>query len=93
MTENHSSSVAPPPATLRVGLFAGLAAAAGARWLDVAWEGGTAADLKTKVAAAVPAAAALVARSAVVSGTTYVADAALVATTADVAIIPPVSGG
>jgi molybdopterin converting factor small subunit len=84
------SSVTTP--TRKVGLFAGMAAAAGCREVEVAWPGGTAADLRAAVAAAVPAVAALVARSAVAVGTAYVADDEAVPDGA-VAIIPPVSGG
>lgn len=89
----------PPPATeadvgtLRVSLFAGLAALAGTRRLDIRWAGGTVAELKAAVAAAVPAAAALVARSAVAVGDSYVANDAPLAVGAEAALIPPVSGG
>jgi molybdopterin converting factor small subunit len=77
---------------LEVRLFAGMAAAAGARVVRVPWHGGTAAELRAAVAAARPELATLVARSAVAVGTAYVAeDAAL--PIGDVAIIPPVSGG
>ncbi|MFM7033708.1 MAG: MoaD/ThiS family protein [Planctomycetia bacterium] len=79
--------------TVRVSLFAGLAAAAGTRQLEIPWQGGTAADLRAAVAAAVPAAAALVVKSAVAIGNDYVADASGVAAGAEIAIIPPVSGG
>lgn len=91
MTTPSSSTAAPP--TLRVSLFAGLAAAAGSRYLDLPWQGGTAADVKAAVAAAVPAAAALLAHSAVAVGNRYVAIDAPIPAAADVAVIPPVSGG
>lgn len=81
------------PSTLRVKLFAGLAAAAGQRLLELPWQGGTAADLKAAVAAAVPAAAAVIARSAVAVDNRYVAAADPIPFSADVAVIPPVSGG
>lgn len=79
--------------TVRVSLFAGLAAAAGTRDVEIPWQGGTAADLRAAVAVAVPAAAALVEKSAVAVGNDYVADGSAVATGAEIAIIPPVSGG
>lgn len=83
----------PPRATVRVSLFAGLAAAAGTRHLELPWQGGTASALRAAVAAALPAAAALVAKSAIAVDDSYVADDAPVVAGADVAIIPPVSGG
>ena len=88
-----SSSSAAAPRTLRVSLFAGLAAAAGSRHVDLPWRGGTAADVKAAVAAAVPSAAALLANSAVAVGNRYVAVDTPIPATADVAVIPPVSGG
>lgn len=94
-------SQSPPPqshapsrhGTVRVSLFAGLAAAAGTRQVEIPWHGGTAADLRAAVAAAVPAAAALVEKSAVAIGNDYAADGSAVAAGAEIAIIPPVSGG
>jgi len=50
---------------VHVSLFAGMAEAAGRRSLDVAWRGGSVAELRRAVAEAVPAVALLVARSAV----------------------------
>jgi len=96
MSPSHHASAAPQPSappTLRVSLFAGMAALAGTREVDIPWRGGTAADLRAAVAAAVPALAGLVAKSAVAAGTAYVADEALVPEAVSVAIIPPVSGG
>jgi molybdopterin converting factor small subunit len=80
-------------ATVRVSLFAGLAALAGTRRLDIPWTGGTVAELKAAVVAVVPAAAALVTRSAVAVGNSYVADDAPLPVGAEAALIPPVSGG
>jgi molybdopterin converting factor small subunit len=93
MNQHGFESTMPTAARTRtVSLFAGMAAAAGCREVRVPWSGGTAADMRAAVAAAVPAAAALVARSAIAVGTAYVADHAPVPD-GDVAIIPPVSGG
>jgi molybdopterin converting factor small subunit len=78
---------------IRVGLFAGMAEAAGCRQLDVAWQGGTVADLRAAVALACPAVVPLLVRSAIAVDGRYAPDAALVAAGADVAVIPPVSGG
>ena len=91
----HDTS--PPSAAgaerLRVALFAGLAEAAGGRVVDLRWRGGTVADLRAAVAAAAPAAADLVGRSAVVVAGRHAADADPVPAGADVAVLPPVSGG
>jgi molybdopterin converting factor small subunit len=91
MTTPSSTASASP--TLRVSLFAGLAAAAGSRYLDLPWRGGMAADVKAAVAAALPAVATLVANSAVAVGNRYVAGDTPIPAAADVAVIPPVSGG
>lgn len=93
MTMDISPTTDAAAGSVRVSLFAGLAAVAGTRRIDLPWSGGTAADLKAAVAAAVPSAALLIARSAVAVGSTYVADHAPLAADAEVAIIPPVSGG
>ena len=87
---NDASS---PCGRLRVALFAGMAATAGRRWVEVPWQGGTVADLRGLLAAACPELAGLLARSAVAIGDRYAPDDEAVAATADVAIIPPVSGG
>jgi molybdopterin converting factor small subunit len=78
---------------LRISLFAGMAEAAGCRSIDVAWQGGTVGDLRAAVIAACPAAAALIALSAVAVGGRYAGDGEPVPLDAEVAIIPPVSGG
>ena len=82
-----------PEGSLRVSLFAGMALAVDHRSVDLTWSGGTAAALRSRLATEFPAAAALLARSAVAVGNAYVADDAPVPGGADVAIIPPVSGG
>ena len=81
------------PRSLTVALFAGLVDAAGARTLELDWPGGTVADLRRALAAACPALVPLLAQSAVAVAGCYVADDAPVAAGADVAILPPVSGG
>ena len=78
---------------LRVALFAGMADAAGTRQAEIRWRGGTVADLRAALEAAYPAIGTLLARSAVAIGNRYAADDADVPAAADVAIIPPVSGG
>lgn len=87
------TSGSPAAGLLRIRLFAGMAAATGLRSLELAWEGGTAAALRSRLAADFPTVAPLLARSAVAIGDAYVADHAVVPAGADVAIIPPVSGG
>lgn len=81
------------PAVLRVALFAGMAEAAGTRAAEIRWRGGDVAELRAALAAAYPAIEPLLKRSAVAIGNRYAADDAEVPATADVAIIPPVSGG
>lgn len=78
---------------LRVALFAGMADAAGTRQAEIRWRGGSVADLRAALETAYPAIGTLLARSAVAIGNRYAADDAAVPATADVAIIPPVSGG
>lgn len=85
-----STAAAPP---LRVAVFAGLAEAAGARVVEVPWAGGTVADLRAAFTARAPAAAALLSRSAVVVEGRHAGDRDAVPAGADVAILPPVSGG
>ena len=93
---------APPPpnsrtrsaaGTVRVELFAGMAATAGRRSLDLPWPGGSVADLRQAVATALPGVADLLARSAIALDDRYAADDVEVAETTTVAVIPPVSGG
>lgn len=88
-------SPTPYPAadTLRIRLFAGMAAATGRRSVELAWTEGTAAELRRRLAGELPAIAPLLARSAVAIGDAYVGDDTPVPSGADVAIIPPVSGG
>jgi len=79
---------------VRVALFAGMAEAAGCREAEIEWPGGTVADLKVALGRRWPAIAPLLARSAVAVGGRYAADDLVVGVgTADVAVIPPVSGG
>jgi molybdopterin converting factor small subunit len=83
----------PPPAALRIALFAGMAELAGRRELELPWTGGTVAELLAAVQAACPVIAPLAARSAVAIGDRYAAATDPVAAGDRVAIIPPVSGG
>jgi len=76
-----------------VHLFAGMAEAAGSRRLAIGWSGGTVGGLRAAIAAACPAIGPLLARSAIAVDGRYAADASAVPPTADVAVIPPVSGG
>ncbi|MFM8702575.1 MAG: MoaD/ThiS family protein [Planctomycetia bacterium] len=89
----HATAAAGPEALLHVRLFAGMAATAGRRSLALRWDGGNAALLRTRLAAELPALASLLARSAVAIGDAYVTDDTPVPANADVAVIPPVSGG
>ena len=83
----------PPSDRLHVALFAGMAAAAGTRSLELPWRGGTVADLRRLVGQSRPEIAALLGRSAVAVGDRYADDDSPVPPGADVAILPPVSGG
>lgn len=78
---------------LRLALFAGLAELAGTRSLEIPWSGGSVGELRQAIAAARPAVAGLLDRSAVAIGGRYADDDASVPAGADVAILPPVSGG
>jgi molybdopterin converting factor small subunit len=89
----HDDTTPAALATLGVALFAGMAAAAGRRRIDLPWTGGTAADVRRLVAEALPALAPLAARSGVAVADRYVTDDAPIAAGDDVALIPPVSGG
>lgn len=74
-------------------LFAGLAESVGHREVSLAWPGGTAAELRTQLQQHFPAAAPLLARSGIAVGERYCRDDETVPPDADVAVIPPVSGG
>lgn len=87
------ASTASSAEPLRVALFAGMAEAAGCRILEIDWPGGSVADLRRALVAARPAIAALLTRSAVAVDAAYAGDDAHVPRTAEVAVIPPVSGG
>lgn len=89
----HDSSSRCGAGRLRISLFAGLAELAGGRVVEIDWPGGTVADLVAAVAAARPAVAPLLARSAVAIDHRHAAADATVLPGADVAILPPVSGG
>lgn len=78
---------------VRLALFAGLAELAGTRSLEIPWSGGSVGDLRQAVAAARPAVAGLLERSAIAIGGRYADDDVPVSAGADVAILPPVSGG
>jgi molybdopterin converting factor small subunit len=78
---------------LVVTLFAGMAEIVGARHVEIEWHGGTVADLRRDMVATRPAIGPLLARSAVAVAGRYAADDRPIAAGADVAIIPPVSGG
>lgn len=79
--------------TVRVALFAGMAEEAGTRSVEVPWRGGTVRDLRQAVAAMFPAVELLLSKSAFAIGDRYAASDESVPMGADVAIIPPVSGG
>ncbi len=74
-------------------LFAGVAECVGQREVHLAWPGGTAAELRGQLQARYPAAALLLDRSAIAVGERYCRDEDRVPPEADVAVIPPVSGG
>jgi molybdopterin converting factor small subunit len=78
---------------LVVTLFAGMAEIVGARHVEIEWQGGTVADLRRDMVANRPAIGPLLARSAVAVAGRYAADDRPIAAGAEVAIIPPVSGG
>ena len=79
---------------VRVALFAGMAEAAGCREVEIEWPGGTVAELRAALGRERPAISPLLARSAVAIGGRYAPDDLIVAAeAADVAVIPPVSGG
>ncbi len=83
----------PSSMTLRVSLFAGMAEAAGRRTIEVPWHGGTVKDMRQAIIAILPGLEPWLARSAVALGDRYASADEPVPAGADVAIIPPVSGG
>ncbi|MFM7043141.1 MAG: MoaD/ThiS family protein [Planctomycetaceae bacterium] len=83
----------PRAGSLRILLFAGLVEPAGGRTLDIAWSGGTVADLRRSLAEARPGLEPLLSRSAIAVSGAVAAEETRVAAGADVAILPPVSGG
>ena len=78
---------------LTIMLFAGVAECVGQRKVELAWQGGTAAELRGQLRDRYPAAASLFDRSAIAVGERYCRDEDQVPPEADVAVIPPVSGG
>jgi molybdopterin converting factor small subunit len=79
--------------TVRVVMFAGLVEPAGGRALEIEWEGGSVADLRRQLVAMRPAMEQLLSRSAVAVNGACRADDADVPGGAEVAVLPPVSGG
>jgi molybdopterin converting factor small subunit len=80
--------------TLRVQLYARARDLAGASVLIVEVPvGGTVADLRRRLAAQVPALAGLLERSALAVDGDFAADARVLHELAEVALLPPVSGG
>ena len=80
--------------TLTVHLFAAARDLAGAAAVPVDLPtAATVADLRAALAARVPALAALLARSAIAVDHDFADDAHVLTATAEVAVIPPVSGG
>ena len=84
---------AEPLQTVRIALFAGMAEMAGARQVELPWRGGPVSELRRALAAAYPGLSPLLARSRIAVDDRYVTDEAVVPAAADVACIPPVSGG
>ncbi|PHY01277.1 MAG: molybdopterin synthase sulfur carrier subunit [Planctomycetaceae bacterium] len=96
--QDNAMQIDPTPlargnATLRISLFAGMADLAGCRAVEIEWAGGSVALLRSSLAAALPAIEPLLGRSAVAVGGVYATNEATVPCDAEVAIIPPVSGG
>ena len=89
----QQSGVNDQPAFVRVQLFAGMAAGAGQRELELQLAVATVAGVRTALAAAVPSLAPLLGRSAVAVGGRYATDETPVGPADEIAIIPPVSGG
>jgi molybdopterin converting factor small subunit len=90
MLDDHHAR---PRPTLRIALFAGMAELAGVRHVELPWSGGSVADLRRAVGDAYPFLGPLLARSRIAIDDRYVADDTAVPAAADVACIPPVSGG
>lgn len=88
-----NSPAHPAAGRLFVTLFAGMAESVGSRRLEIDWNGGTVADLRQVVGRERPGIGPLLERSAIVVAGRYATDDTAVACGADVAIIPPVSGG
>jgi molybdopterin converting factor small subunit len=78
---------------LRVTFYAGLVEPAGGRTVDVPWRDGTVADLRRALVAWRPRLEPLLARSAVAVDGGYAGETTRIVAGADVAILPPVSGG
>lgn len=90
MPDDHHAQ---PRSTVRIALFAGMAELAGARHVELAWSGGSVRDLRRAFGDAWPHLVPLLARSRIAIDDCYAADDDVVQATADVACIPPVSGG
>jgi molybdopterin converting factor subunit 1 len=79
---------------IRVRLFARARDLVGADYVDVPLaEGATVAELRVRLAAAYPALRALLRRAAVAVNEDFAGDSARIPPEADVALLPPVSGG
>lgn len=78
---------------LRVTVYAGLVEPAGGRVVELPWCGGTVADLRRALVTLRPGLEPLLARSAVAVDGNYAGDVAVIRAGADVAVLPPVSGG
>ena len=75
-------------------LFAQIKEAAGSDTIDIALhEGATVADLRTALACRLPESASLIAQSMIAINETYASEQTLVPPRAEIACIPPVSGG
>lgn len=76
-----------------VRLFAGLAEAAGGRTVELEWRGGTASELLESLAVLHPELAGRLAACRVAVDREFIDLAARVEPPAEVALVPPVSGG
>lgn len=90
MLDEHQAK---PRPTLRIALFAGMAELVGVRHVELRWGGGSVAELRRALGDAYPSLGPLLARSRIAIDDRYVADDTAVPAAADVACIPPVSGG